>query len=87
MAAERTTAEILETLAAQARLLWGETDAERQRPALYPDCGGNCRGGPDYQCRLTWSHKFLPDLLPTLPPEEVCQGVRVGLHLCEGASP
>ena len=34
MAGERTTAEILETLAAQARLLWGEADAERQRPAL-----------------------------------------------------
>jgi hypothetical protein len=34
MAAERTTAEIFETLFAQACLLWGETDAERQRPAL-----------------------------------------------------
>jgi len=34
MAEERTTAEILETLAAQERLLWGEADAERQRPAL-----------------------------------------------------
>jgi hypothetical protein len=34
MAGERTTAETLETLAAQARLLWGEADAERQRPAL-----------------------------------------------------
>jgi hypothetical protein len=34
MAEERTTTEILETLAAQARLLWGEADAERQRPAL-----------------------------------------------------
>ena len=34
MAGERTTAEMLETLAAQARLLWGEADAERQRPAL-----------------------------------------------------
>ena len=34
MAAERTTAEILEALSAQARLLWGEADAERQRPAL-----------------------------------------------------
>jgi hypothetical protein len=34
MAEERTTAETLETLAAQARLLWGEADAERQRPAL-----------------------------------------------------
>ena len=34
MAGERTAAEILETLAAQARLLWGEADAERQRPAL-----------------------------------------------------
>jgi hypothetical protein len=34
MADARTTAEILETLAAQARLLWGEADAARQRPAL-----------------------------------------------------
>jgi len=34
MAGERTTAETLETLTAQARLLWGEADAERQRPAL-----------------------------------------------------
>ena len=34
MAEERTTTEILETLAAQARLLWDEADAERQRPAL-----------------------------------------------------
>jgi len=34
MAGERTAAEMLETLAAQARLLWGEADAERQRPAL-----------------------------------------------------
>jgi hypothetical protein len=34
MARERITAEILEALAAQARLLWGEADAERQRPAL-----------------------------------------------------
>jgi len=34
MAGEHTAAEIFETLAAQARLLWGETDAERQRPAL-----------------------------------------------------
>jgi len=34
MAEERSTAEILETLVAQARLLWGEADAERQRPAL-----------------------------------------------------
>jgi hypothetical protein len=34
MAGERTTAETLETLAAQARLLWGEADAERQRPTL-----------------------------------------------------
>ena len=31
---ERITTEVLETLAAQARLLWGEADAERQRPAL-----------------------------------------------------
>lgn len=35
MAAERTTAEILETLSAQARLRWGEADAERQHPALF----------------------------------------------------
>jgi hypothetical protein len=34
MAGERVTAEILEALATQARLLWGEADAERQRPAL-----------------------------------------------------
>ena len=34
MALERTTAEILETLVVQARLLWGEADAARQRPAL-----------------------------------------------------
>jgi hypothetical protein len=34
MARERVTAEILGALAAQARLLWGEADAERQRPAL-----------------------------------------------------
>jgi hypothetical protein len=34
MAGERITTEFLETLAAQARLLWGEADAERQRPAL-----------------------------------------------------
>lgn len=34
MAAERTTDEILARLAAQARLLWGETDAERQHTAL-----------------------------------------------------
>ena len=34
MAGERTAAETLEILAAQARLLWGEADAERQRPAL-----------------------------------------------------
>ena len=34
MAEERSTAEILETLAAQARLLWGEADVARQRPAL-----------------------------------------------------
>ena len=34
MAEERTTAEMFETLTAQARLLWGEADAERQRPAL-----------------------------------------------------
>ena len=34
MAVERTTEEILVLLSAQARLLWGEADAERQRPAL-----------------------------------------------------
>ena len=34
MAAEHTSAEILEVLSAQARLLWGEADAARQRPAL-----------------------------------------------------
>ena len=34
MAEERTAAEMFETLTAQARLLWGEADAERQRPAL-----------------------------------------------------
>ena len=34
MAGERTTAEILATLTAQARLLWGVADAERQGPAL-----------------------------------------------------
>jgi len=34
MAVERTPEQILALLAAQARLLWGEADAERQRPAL-----------------------------------------------------
>jgi hypothetical protein len=34
MAVERTTEEILAVLSAQARLLWGEADAERQRAAL-----------------------------------------------------
>jgi len=34
MAVERTTEEILALLSAQARLLWGEADAERQRAAL-----------------------------------------------------
>ena len=34
MSGEHTAAAILETLATQARLLWGEADAERQRPAL-----------------------------------------------------
>jgi hypothetical protein len=34
MAVERTTEEICAVLAAQARLLWGEADAERQRAAL-----------------------------------------------------
>jgi hypothetical protein len=39
MAEERTTTEILEILAAQARLLWGEADAARQRPALSQTAG------------------------------------------------
>ena len=34
MAAERTTEEIFDLLSTQARLLWGEADAERQGPAL-----------------------------------------------------
>lgn len=34
MAAERTTTEILALLSAQARLLWGDADAERQYAAL-----------------------------------------------------
>ena len=34
MAVERTTEEIRALLSAQARLLWGEADAERQRAAL-----------------------------------------------------
>ena len=34
MAGERTTADILATLTAQARLLWGEADADHQGPAL-----------------------------------------------------
>ncbi len=34
MAGERTTAEILAALTAQARLLWGEADAVRLGPAL-----------------------------------------------------
>jgi hypothetical protein len=34
MTIERTTDEVLRRLEAQARLLWGEADAERQRPAL-----------------------------------------------------
>ena len=34
MAVERAPEEILALLSAQARLLWGEADAERQRPAL-----------------------------------------------------
>ncbi len=34
MAEERTPEQIRALLAAQARLLWGEADAERQRPAL-----------------------------------------------------
>jgi hypothetical protein len=34
MAVERTVEEILASLSAQARLLWGETDAARQRAAL-----------------------------------------------------
>lgn len=34
MAVEPTVEEILARLVAQARLLWGEADAERQRTAL-----------------------------------------------------
>ncbi len=34
MAVERAPEEILTLLTAQARLLWGEADAERQRAAL-----------------------------------------------------
>ena len=34
MAVERTTEELLAVLSAQARLLWGEADAERQHAAL-----------------------------------------------------
>ncbi len=34
MAIERTPEEILTLLSVQARLLWGEADAERQRAAL-----------------------------------------------------
>ena len=34
MAAERTTADIVELLTAQTRLIWGAEDAERQRQAL-----------------------------------------------------
>ena len=34
MAIERAPEEILTLLSAQARLLWGEADAERQRAAL-----------------------------------------------------
>lgn len=34
MAVERTVEEMFARLFAQARLLWGETDAERQRAAL-----------------------------------------------------
>ena len=34
MAIERAPEEILTLLTAQARLLWGEADAERQRAAL-----------------------------------------------------
>ena len=34
MAVERTTEEIRALLSAQARLLWGEADAERRRAAL-----------------------------------------------------
>jgi len=34
MAIERTAETILASLSAQARLLWGEADAERQRAAL-----------------------------------------------------
>ena len=34
MAVEHTVEELLASLSAQARLLWGEADAERQRAAL-----------------------------------------------------
>ncbi|MGE3540718.1 MAG: hypothetical protein AB7N91_25175 [Candidatus Tectimicrobiota bacterium] len=34
MAAERTTAEIVDVLTAQARRIWGDEDAARQRQAL-----------------------------------------------------
>jgi hypothetical protein len=34
MTAERTAAEVLERLYAQARWLWGDADADRQRQAL-----------------------------------------------------
>jgi hypothetical protein len=34
MAVERTIDEVLARLEAQTRLLWGEADVERQRPAL-----------------------------------------------------
>jgi len=34
MTTARTTEEIFDVLSAQARLLWGDSDAERQRPAL-----------------------------------------------------
>ena len=58
MAGERTTAEILATLTAQARLLWGEADAERQRPALAQTAEEICRSCYGLPCRLTWSPIF-----------------------------
>ena len=60
MAGERTAAAMLETLAAQARLLWGEADAERQRPAL-SQTAEEIAVVAGLQCRLTWSPNFLPD--------------------------
>ena len=52
---------MLETLAAQARLLWGEADAERQRPAL-SQTAEEMAVVARTSCRLTWSQSFLPDI-------------------------